>query len=140
VFRRAAMVADPFMQRLWRILSLTLLVLWLPATEHCALEAAGVITPECHVDGKASGQSCRTDTCGVLESAHYRGSLNHAQVVPPVVQDSLPLICLAIATAAKSAAQMSETPAPDKPRDWVPVWHFVRRAAPPSRAPTPCCA
>ena len=27
-----------------------------------------------------------------------------------------------------------------RPRDWVPSWQFVRRAAPPSRAPTLLCA
>lgn len=124
------------MRLLPRLTALLLLAFWLPATEHCALEAAGVIATLCHDDGGAAAQSCADDGCATLESAHYRVTLHLVQAAPPVLQDHVAALALALASPTLALALEAAPPTPGRPVDWVPVWHFVRRTAPPSRAPT----
>lgn len=126
----------PRMRDLWRIVSVLLLALWLPAGEHCALEAAGFIAKTCADDGGPADDSCASDGCASLESAPFRSSQHVVQVAPPAADDCLCLISLSLAAPEWEPEPGPSTAVLDRPQDWVPIWHFVRRAAPPSRAPT----
>ena len=127
------------MRRLVPYLSMLLLALWLPATQHCAMEAIGLITRTC-ADDCATANKTDIDGCGLLESGAYKPSVNVAKLVAPLL-----LVCLCFEYApllrvAPTADEISPSEAFERPRDWVSAWNFVRRAAPPSRAPTPVFA
>lgn len=128
------------MRRFSSFIALLLLALWLPTTQHCMLEAAEFVQKSCHEQGAASDQKCAADECATLESAQYRLASTFIQVVAPEWHDCLCLLCLKAPEFQSDASIRSALTASEYPRDWVPTWHFVRRAAPPSRAPTSLCA
>ena len=125
--------------RFGRFLLFALLTLWLPATMHCRLEAAGFF--EAH-DGcaaeqtAANGTDCKDDACPTVEDALYKESTHGLTVSAPAecfLPDGLALRIEADATAA--AALLSPTRhAP--PPELAVTWQFIARAAPPARAPS----
>lgn len=122
------------MRRVRQFIALLLLAVWLPVTQHCGLEAAGLVSTCCDDDGCSSGQSCSKDDCVALESGLIRSTNGSVQVPAPV--ECACRDCLAFAAVALAPAR--EVLPPDRvyqPDDWVPIWSFVRRTAPPSRAP-----
>ncbi len=127
------------MRRLLPFLSLLLLATWLPATEHCALEAAGVLSNTCS-DG-CSDKPGQADGCDTVENGAYKLSGDTLKVPAP---DLFACVCHLCLHQIQSDATCELVPAfgalHERPRDWVPSWQFVRRAAPPSRAPTLLCA
>jgi len=127
------------MRRFFPLLALLLLGLWFTASQHCALEAVGLLPDSCHDETQsAAGQTCADDSCAALESARYHAAVAQIAVPAPTVHEGLGLIGAALAwrCAADERAPAPATTETAHPRDWVPIWHFVRRAAPPSRAPT----
>lgn len=127
------------MRRFFPWLALLLVGLWFTASQHCALEAVGVLPDSCHDEAQTvAGQTCLDDSCAALESAGYHASPDAVVVPAPVWHEGLYLIEVAVAlSGAEDDSSSSLAPLETvHPRDWVPVWHFVRRAAPPSRAPT----
>ena len=127
------------MRRFLPLLSLLLLATWLPATEHCALEAAGFFAETCP-DGCA-GTPGEKDGCDTVENGAYKLSGDTLKVPAP---DLFVCVCHLCLHQIQSDATFELVPAfgalHERPRDWVPSWQFVRRAAPPSRAPTLLCA
>jgi hypothetical protein len=122
------------------IVALLLALMWLPATLHCGLEAAGLLEHAescCHDEHEASQEPvhCGTDNCGVVESGDY-------QPVHSLVKISAPVAVLDFSSLLEVVR-----PRPIEPKIVAPVdvesppeirrtWHFVVRAAPSPRAPS----
>jgi len=115
---------------------LFVLAAWLPATEHCALEAAGLVPQTCR-DDCSLGQRNGADGCSVIEGAIYKPSTQVLKVLSPELLTCACHLCLQMIPwdAAQVIAPASAAAA-DRPRKWTTAWHFVRRAAPLPGAPS----
>jgi hypothetical protein len=114
--------------------------LWLLATQHCGLESAGLLAQGCEQsdgDHHCGATEHVADGCKVVEGAGYKTSNAAVQVPAPQLVASL---CLRRVDVLEPAVEQSRETAlarhTERPRDWVPQWRFVRRAAAPSRAPS----
>lgn len=124
-----------------RITGLLLLAIWLAATQHCGLEAAGLL--ETHsADGSApiccsSNGPCMQDGCTLVERGSFTPSNSSVKVPAPALQECLCLLCahLLVPDAAfEPAPELAQ--GVEEPLGWVPTWHFERRAAQSPRAPS----
>ncbi len=123
----------PAVRRLRSLFAFVLLALWLPATLHCDLEAAGVeLIPE----SSACEDQCVKDTCPTVEGISYTKETTLLKVLPPLV----PTACLCLLdlsppllTEQNSTGKCGETPPAVEVLDHT--WPFARRAALPARAP-----
>lgn len=123
------------MFRLRRIAALLLLSLWLPATLHCDLEAAGLENwPGCHDEAAHDSSHCTTDVCHPLESSAYKPDSAPVKVPPPAL-GALCLCFVAICTPPPTANVEPPATPPRPPPELARTWHFIARAAPPARAP-----
>jgi hypothetical protein len=120
--------------------ALLLLALWLPATQHCGLEAAGVLTSavECHdaasCDEPQGTSPCDLDNCQSIEDAAYKAKQTYVQLSTPV---ELACLCCLNAITPKTIIVSMITPAQtDAPPELAPSWQFTTRAAPAPRAPS----
>jgi len=123
-------------RHLCRLVALLLLALWLPATLHCDLEAAGVTNIlGCH-DHRASGPAFGTDDhCHSIEGVTYKLDFGSIKTPPPAA-----LLLFVFAPPGLFAADVpprqlaveSKTAPPEVAR----TWHFAARAAPLARAPS----
>jgi len=115
------------------------LVLWLWGTQHCTLEAAGVldrvgIAAGCDSDDQGH---CVADGCDTIENGAYRTADATIQVAAPEAICPDCCLCLALlAPLAEEPVRFATTTPVVHDLNWVPVWHFERRMAPPSRAPS----
>lgn len=122
--------------RLWSKLFASLLVaLWLPATLHCDLEAAGVdfLTHEDHASSPCR-DTCVDDSCHAIEGTSFTKELTTPRVLPP---DALGVIVLLLAPPPTIAEAPPALPRRASP-EWLALhrtWSFVLRAALPARAP-----
>ena len=122
--------------KLWsKLLASVLLALWLPATLHCDLEAAGIdfLTHEDHASSPC-GDACIDDACHSIEGSTFTKELATLKVLPP---DALGAVVLLFSPPLKV-----EKPSPPRPREgssvWLVLhrtWSFVLRTALPARAP-----
>lgn len=123
-----------------RALALCMVACWLLATQHCALEAAGVLEVGC---GEMDGQhDCNTtehsnDGCRTVEGGGYKLTNGPVKVSSPQLVCYLCLVCL---DAAEAASRLAVEPPfwhiAERPPEWVPTWHFAQRAALSPRAPS----
>jgi hypothetical protein len=119
-----------------RISAILLLTLWLPATLHCSLEDVGLFPKTCTNDC-AGDRNNAPDGCGTVEDGSYRPAGDVLQVNTPALYACIgDLFCPPPQKAPECAAVMGRSESIDQPRDWISSWHFVRRMAPPSRAPS----
>lgn len=115
------------------------LALWLWGTQHCTLEAAGVLD---HVGIESACDSdennhCVADGCDEVENGAYRVTDSSIQVPAPEAVCPDCCLCLALLTPQEEQPVCFATAEPVvSDLSWVPVWHFERRMAPPSRAPS----
>ncbi len=131
------------MQRLQRIITFVLFALWLPATLHSDLEAAGINYifgghdpsslarehSDCAHDRADDEVQHSTDGVSYrLDSLDLKMPLPAFAFLAPV--GAIPLFA-PIDLLAKFAAETGAAP-PEVAR----TWHFLRRAAPPPRAPS----
>lgn len=127
VFRRIAFIFAWFMG-----------ALWLPATQHCELEAIGLLQahPTPDTGCCAPGSGCHHDGCDIVENPTYQVS-NHLMKVPvPDLTTCTCWLCLQL-IAQQIAIERNELPRfAEEPGEWVPSWHFERRAALSPRAPS----
>lgn len=114
-----------------RILCLAFALCWVPITQHCRFEAAGLSVVECE---HAPSVVCSADCCGVVESGSYKNRAGKLKVSAPAILTSTWQI---VVLAAEIALPEPSPRWPEliRPPEWIPSWQFVRRAAPPSRAP-----
>lgn len=118
-----------------------LLAIWLAATQHCGLEAAGLL--ETHSEDGAvplccsSSGPCTQDGCTLVERGSLAPSNTVLKIPAPALNECICRLCtrLVIPVVASEPA-LEFAHAADEPRGWVPMWHFVRRAAQPPRAPS----
>lgn len=124
------------MQWLSRITIFILLVVWLPATQHCAFATiANLETSECDAICDHNDSGDQLNACTLVESGDYTSASNLAHV--PIPNPSA-IVCL-----IRLHARLLSDPLPlahpawtkDDPSAWVPSWAFVARAALPARAP-----
>lgn len=125
----------------WRkIAAFVFLVLWIPATQHCDLAAAGLIAEHDEHTGSAAccenDAACSHDNCDVVESGAYKPSNNLLKVSAPDLFVCTDLLCFRIASIDLPSEPVMPVVEFDRPMEWVPTWHFDQRAAPPSRAPS----
>lgn len=118
---------------------LAVLALWLPATQHCTLEAAGLITADAgHTDSDSccdSTERCAQDGCDLVETGLVKTASASIKVPAPALSVCLCFLCVQLALPASLDTPAVQVSASGHPRDWLPTWQFVRRAAPPARAP-----
>lgn len=119
-----------------RLLALALLAIWLPATQHCGLEAVGAIDFQCASDCTASA-AASGDGCRIVEQGRCRVGEDEVKARAPTPAAVLSTFALALSSLAPEGRDsFFPTGAQARPQDWILNWQFTRRAAPPSRAPT----
>lgn len=131
---RAASVGG--LPRIRYIVALVFAAFWLPATQHCGLEAAGLFPKSCSYNC-ASDQNCARDGCGTLEDGACKPASDALKVPLPDLFACVCHLCSHL-VHLESAGARAILPGEsfDRPRDWASTWHFVRRAAPAPRAPS----
>ena len=123
-------------QRLIKITSFLLLAIWLPATLHCDLEAAGLADPH-HADCCAEANDCKTDLCATIESSLIRESAPTFNLAAPADCDGFLYLATFLAYTCERLAEPSLSPACQAPPlELAAGWQFFTRAAPLSRAPS----
>jgi hypothetical protein len=123
------------MDRLKGIMSLLLLVLWMPVTSHCYLEIAGLIpNDDCCAQGESTppgkGDPCEGG-CKLVEKAGYR--IQDNQPVPPVAVLLLPVFLQTPLFEAPDEGYAPRTVL--WPPDTFNLPQFIARTALPVRAP-----
>lgn len=122
-----------------RFLVLLVLAVWFSATQHCELAGFGLASP-CAVSGE-SGLPCTKDGCDQVEHASYQAQTHAVKAPAPAVILIDPFASEIVLAFVPVQRSVDVSPAVvERPRNWVATWHFVRRAAPPSRAPALLCA
>lgn len=118
-----------------KILCLVLALLWVPLTKHCALEAAGILAPQCS-QTCSDGEACDGDACTQFENASYKLGTTLLKVPAPALLACARAIWIGPTPLEIASLEIIPPDAAEHPRGWVASWQFVRRAAPPSRAPS----
>jgi len=125
----------------FKVITVLLLALWLPVTQHCGLEAAGLVPLEVpHAsDAKCceSSNQCSHDGCNVAEADLIKSATDTFKVPAPTLLACTCILCLQLLPVALSEEPTMSVADIGNSYDWVPVWQFVYRAAPLSRAPSP---
>lgn len=124
-------------RRLVLLCAWVLAAAWLPAQQHCELEAVGLLSTTHDDEGgccPATGD-CHDDGCELVENMGF--------AAPAALKLSTPAltVCLALLHVKVDALAAAASPAVqpwDKvaAEDWVPEWAFARRAAHAPRAPS----
>lgn len=118
-----------------KFVALLLLVLWLPATHHCGLEAIGTeFFSHCDDGGSSCKEVCAKDNCQTVEGVALRKVGFSARIVPPVLVAFASLVVPEPLPAVEPSLAFASARAPELERV-VRTWSFVRRAALPARAP-----
>jgi hypothetical protein len=125
-----------------RFIAVALLALWLPATMHCDLEAAGFDELfHCAADHHSSGENeapadATRDACDIIEGSAFKLAANSALLPPP-------FLCAHFLAFAVPPVALDLTPPPSglgdrilAPPEVARTWHFTARAALPARAPS----
>lgn len=136
-YRRSFAAVSRFRNKLFAVVWVAL---WLLATQHCGLEAAGIFEQHTAVDQTccAGGEPhCSHDGCDTVENGSYRIDSDAAIVPMPQFAECFCLICFTLsAPPLEIAAGDSPCEYIERPLDWVPTWQFVQRAARSPRAPS----
>ena len=121
------------MRRVQSLFVVLLLSFWFGATIQCGLKAAGLLDSgvTCSLGGSPANEGC----C-VVEHDEYRGVNDAVKVPAPELFADHPCIGPSAVAALDERAAPSLKGASVRPRDWVPVRHFVQRAALSPRAPS----
>ena len=137
------------MQLIFKVTALLILAFWLPATQHSALELAGLL-PDHSADVSHQHDSSGNGTelpnplgahhdWHAVEKTVTKPASSLLKVPAPVLLLVAGFLCLqlfAIASPREPSLTSVARVALERPMAWVPNWHFVRRAAPVSRAPS----
>jgi hypothetical protein len=120
-----------FVDRLKTTMAALLLVLWIPATSLCLLEAAGWISD---ADGCAAGQSLESSPCCALASATYKIQENRQVAQPSYAVEIALVVELPKLISAPNHSALGEIGV--SPLELVKTWQFCSRAASTPRAPS----
>ena len=124
-----------------KLFAVVVMAVWLFATQHCGLEAAGLFAGH---DGAAEGSNCcsgsggcENDGCATVEDGAYRPDQSALVISAPVLSvDAFLVLCDVIPPQRLQAEIQLPRDAFERPRDWVTTWQFVQRAALSPRAPS----
>jgi hypothetical protein len=124
--------------RLHHLVALVLLALWVPATNHCGLEAAG-LTGSFACEHEARDDSCKhdcmADMCETVEKTSFAKNGDSLRALPaPAALSELSRL-LSPPPPKETGIEPPRTDPPDL-RALQRTWSFARRAALPARAPT----
>ena len=119
------------------MLLFALLAVWLPATLHCRLEAAGFFEAHCaETQAVAGAEECKDDACPTVEQALYKDSSATLSVAAPA-ECHVPDCCTLLLAPESLRGEPALSPARHAPPSELTVrWQFIARAAPPARAPS----
>lgn len=124
------------MQRLIKITSFLLLAIWLPATMHCDLEAAGLADSH-QSDCCSSDTDCKADLCASIESSLIRESAPTLNLTAPAVSGSFLFFATLLPWTSTILPEPVLSPRHQAPPLEIKTgWQFLTRAALPSRAPS----
>lgn len=125
---------------LYSFVAFVLLALWMPATQHCGLETAGLIAAHGEHSGNTAccetSSPCSHDGCEIVEKVAFKPTLDLLQVSAPDLVACTCFLCFQLVYRDLSAEPVTPVAVFEESQAWVPVWHFARRAAPLSRAPS----
>lgn len=114
-----------------------MLALWLPATSHCSLESVWDVF-SCHDETPltVAGDSCRQDSCEVVENGAYLKGVADLRLAPAELV--LPLCWAMLLSVPEERVLAVLGGSLEEPEVWHlnRTWVFVRRAALPARAPS----
>lgn len=134
-------VHEDVTSRLYSIIAVLLLAIWLPVTQHCGLEAAGLLVTaiDCHDTSDCASDhdqtTCGTDGCQIVEDGSYKSNLDTLTLLPPVLSALTCLCCLHDITPETIIVSLISPARSDAPPELAPTWQFTSRAAPSPRAP-----
>lgn len=114
-------------------------MVWLWASQHCTLEAAGLLdhTPLAAACASQGDDHCGADNCDAVENGALRTTDASVQVAAPDAICPDCWLCLALlAPQGIPPVCFATAHAEDRAPQWVPAWHFARRTVQPSRAPS----
>jgi len=121
-----------------RIVAVTLLALWVPATMHCTLETTpgfSFLQSCCGADeAPPLDQDCAQDLCSVVESGLYK--IEDPSTFAPSLVVLLTFAALDWMAEPPAASVPDFFPASTAPPDLPKVWQFSQRTALPPRAPS----
>ena len=125
------------MPRFYRLFALCMALLWVPATAHCRIEALGIdfvsCADACH---DQAPDAPHNDGCGVVESGLYKTGSHLVKVAPSLTTLCACFIALPVLEPDAKSGPGIATAQSERPRDWVPTWQFIQRAALSPRAPS----
>lgn len=126
------------MPRLRSLVALVVLALWLPATLHCALEAAGFdpFFPCADEHQVGTHEEATRDSCDVVEGSAFKPSFNTATVPPPEFSAGLPCFSVQLRPLVLTPSVTGVSELVAAPPEVARTWRFLMRAAPPPRAPS----
>lgn len=122
-----------------RITVCLVLAIWMAATQHCTLEAAGMLSADsAHEDvGCCDSQgSCSKDSCHIVERGASTLTASAIKAPAPDLHSCLCSLCSALLVPAVDPVLPDLSSLSQDTLAWVPIWHFERRAAPSPRAPS----
>ncbi len=134
----------PLMSAVRRLLAALFITVWVMASQHCALEAAG-LWPEAGHDHGAHGPCCTTpltgaeacaqDVCRVVEGDAVSAGLAVAKILPPSLSVEWGALAQVILPPLSSSGEELRPWIEQREQEWVSSWAFTRRAAASPRAP-----
>lgn len=130
-----------FVLPLRRIVALVLLSLWLPATLHCQLEAAGcatlfTCTTDHHDSSPNDHDQPHRDSCDILEAATFKPAANPTIAPHRLPAWDAPIFVRPTPTLGELPVLVGVVDCVAPPPEISPTWHFITRAALPARAPS----
>jgi hypothetical protein len=137
----------PPVQTLFRLMAVCLVLLWVPASAHCRIEAlTGAALFACAGDsGHAEDHDhpsapaddhCGGDSCATVEDGHYRCDTQPVTTTPPVGANLLLSLLLQESPAAYLSPNRSRSIAGQPPPELSVSWQFSSRTVLPPRAPS----
>lgn len=123
--------------KIFKVIALLMLALWLPVTQHCALEAAGVeLLAKCDHGSSSCEEVCAKDACESFKDTSFSGANFALRTLPPPAQIlSACLFFLAPPLLTIDERGLVAAEDPPEVRILHRTWAFARRTALPARAP-----
>ena len=120
------------MKRLLQIFGISLAVLWVPITSHCAWEnIAGLPIFQCATE-TPQDSDCADDACVQVETASYKVTDPQIAVPPPLFN----LLMLILPVPPEILPEGQPSPVTAAPMEFPVTWQFFSRTALPPRAPS----
>ncbi len=120
------------------------LTIWFGASQHCHLEAAGLLTHGEHDGGGCCARTapdCHADNCDLVEDATYRAAESAPVVLAPAIVECDWLTASAwLASPPRDALPVSDHVVFRTIPPWVPSWHQSRRTVALPGAPSASAA